>query len=220
MVQGYSRAGGGLPSPPSRLRPAPAAALVVLPPDGVSTISVCARRWPTSGQRPHRLCPFSAAAAPACADGVVSGGQKPARPRRASLRPPVPAGRRRPWPAAGASSVVSRPCPVRAAVGRLRSRRPRRRPRPRRSARANKVGGLASVAKGHRAAGSGAPSAPAPPPVVGVWGGAFFVCPRGGVFGGGDWSFRRLVARGVRSAGQSPARLPPLSLSVAPASRY
>ncbi len=74
---------------------------------------------------------------------AASAGGKSLRARcGVPLRPPVPAGRRRPWPAAGASSVVSRPCPVRAAVGRLRSRRPRRRPRPRRSARANKVGGL------------------------------------------------------------------------------
>lgn len=95
--------------------------------------------------------------------------------------PPVPAGRRRPWPAAGASSVVSRPCPVRAAVGRLRSRRPRRRPRPRRSARANKVGGLASAAFGRRAAAAARPSAPAPPPGFGPGAGLF--CFRCGGFG-------------------------------------
>lgn len=97
------------------------------------------------------------------------------------LRPPVPAGRRRPWPAAGASSVVSRPCPVRAAVGRLRSRRPRRRPRPRRSARAAKVGGLASAAFGRRAAAAARPSAPAPPPGFGPGAGLF--CFRCGGFG-------------------------------------
>lgn len=97
------------------------------------------------------------------------------------LRPPVPAGRRRPWPAAGASSVVSRPCPVRAAVGRLRSRRPRRRPRPRRSARANKVGGLASAAFSRRAAAAARPSAPAPPPGFGPGAGLF--CFRCGGFG-------------------------------------
>ena len=52
--------------------------------------SVCARPRPaeTAGRGPHRLCPFSAAAAPACADGVVSGGQKPARPLRGSAAPP------------------------------------------------------------------------------------------------------------------------------------
>ena len=80
------------------------------------------------------------------------------------LRPPVPAGRRRPWPAAGASSVVSRPCPVRAAVGRLRSRRPRRRPRPRRSARANKVGGacFSGLWPPRRCGGAPLRSGPAP----------------------------------------------------------
>lgn len=69
---------------------APPLPLVVLPPDGVSTLSVCARPRPaeTAGRGPHRLCPFSAAAAPACADGVVSGGQKPARPLRGSAAPP------------------------------------------------------------------------------------------------------------------------------------
>lgn len=69
---------------------APPLPLVVLPPDGVSTLSVCARPRPaeTAGRGPHRLCPFSAAAAPACAVGVVSGGQKPARPLRGSAAPP------------------------------------------------------------------------------------------------------------------------------------
>ena len=81
---------GGLRRGLRRCRAAPPLPLVVLPPDGVSTLSVCARPRPaeTAGRGPHRLCPFSAAAAPACADGVVSGGQKPARPLRGSAAPP------------------------------------------------------------------------------------------------------------------------------------
>ena len=94
------------------------------------------------GPRPSSALPLNRARRPRFADGGVRWGQSLRARCGVPLRPPVPAGRRRPWPAAGASSVVSRPCPVRAAVGRLRSRRPRRRPRPRRSARATKVGGL------------------------------------------------------------------------------
>ena len=120
---------------------------------------------------------------------AASAGGKSLRARcGVPLRPPVPAGRRRPWPAAGASSVVSRPCPVRAAVGRLRSRRPRRRPRPRRSARATKVGGLAPAAFGRRAAAAARPSAPAPPPRFWPRGGAILFSLRR------VWGLRRLRA--------------------------
>ena len=91
---------------------APPLPLVVLPPDGVSTLLVCARPRPaeTAGRGPHRLCPFSAAAAPACADGVVSGGQKPARPLRGSAAPPCAR-----WPPSSVASgggVVSRQPPL------------------------------------------------------------------------------------------------------------
>lgn len=162
---------------------APPLPLVVLPPDGVSTLSVCARPRPaeTAGRGPHRLCPLTAPAAPASQMAASAGGKSLRARCGVPLRPPVPAGRRRPWPAAGASSVVSRPCPVRAAVGRLRSRRPRRRPRPRRSARATKVGGLAPAAFGRRAAAAARPSAPAPPPGFGPGAGLF--CFRCGGFG-------------------------------------
>ena len=133
------------------------------------------------GPRPSSALPLNRARRPRFADGGVSGGKSLRARCGVPLRPPVPAGRRRPWPAAGASSVVSRPCPVRAAVGRLRSRRPRRRPRPRRSARANKVGGLASAAFSRRAAAAARPSAPAPPPGFGPGAGLF--CFRCGGFG-------------------------------------
>lgn len=162
---------------------APPLPLVVLPPDGVSTLRYARGPVPPKrraaaliGFAPFPLPP------PPLAQMASSAGGKSLRARcGVPLRPPVPAGRRRPWPAAGASSVVSRPCPVRAAVGRLRSRRPRRRPRPRRSARANKVGGLASAAFGRRAAAAARPSAPAPPPGFGPGAGLF--CFRCGGFG-------------------------------------
>lgn len=174
---------GGLRRGLRRCRAAPPLPLVVLPPDGVSTLSVCARPRPaeTAGRGPHRLCPLTAPAAPASQMAAPAGGKSLRARCGVPLRPPVPAGRRRPWPAAGASSVVSRPCPVRAAVGRLRSRRPRRRPRPRRSARAAKVGGLAPAAFGRRAAAAARPSAPAPPPGFGPGAGLF--CFRCGGFG-------------------------------------
>lgn len=126
------------------------------------------------GPRPSSALPLNRARRPRFADGGVRWGQSLRARCGVPLRPPVPAGRRRPWPAAGASSVVSRPCPVRAAVGRLRSRRPRRRPRPRRSARATKVGGLAPAAFGRRAAAAARPSAPAPPPGFGPGAGLFW----------------------------------------------
>lgn len=158
---------------------APPLPLVVLPPDGVSTLRYARGPVPPKrraaaiiGFAPFPLPP------PPLAQMASSAGGKSLRARcGVPLRPPVPAGRRRPWPAAGASSVVSRPCPVRAAVGRLRSRRPR----PRRSARANKVGGLASAAFSRRAAAAARPSAPAPPPGFGPGAGLF--CFRCGGFG-------------------------------------
>ena len=135
------------------------------------------------GPRPSSALPLNRARRPRFADGGVRWGQKPARPLRGSAAPPCAR-----WPRTtaasghrGASSVVSRPCPVRAAVGRLRSRRPRRRPRPRRSARATKVGGLAPAAFGRRAAAAARPSAPAPPPGFGPGAGLF--CFRCGGFG-------------------------------------
>lgn len=134
------------------------------------------------GPRPSSALPLFRCRRPRLRQMASSAGGKSLRARcGVPLRPPVPAGRRRPWPAAGASSVVSRPCPVRAAVGRLRSRRPRRRPRPRRSARATKVGGLAPAAFGRRAAAAARPSAPAPPPGFGPGAGLF--CFRCGGFG-------------------------------------
>ena len=164
---------------------APPLPLVVLPPDGVSTLSVCARPRPaeTAGRGPHRLCPFSAAAAPACADGVVSGGQKPARPLRGSAAPPCALAA--PSRAAAAAGGPSGRLPPShffrvVAVGSSGATPP---PSPRSPVllRAAKVGGLASAAFGRRAAAAARPSAPAPPPGFGPGAGLF--CFRCGGFG-------------------------------------
>ena len=72
-----------------------------LPARGVAAVSVAIRF-------DFRL--LSAAAAPACADGVVSGGQKPARPLRGSAAPPCAR-----WPPSSVASgggVVSRQPPL------------------------------------------------------------------------------------------------------------
>ena len=164
--------------------------LVVLPPDGVSTLRYARGPVPPKrraaaiiGFAPFPLPP------PPLAQMASSAGGKSLRARcGVPLRPPVPAGRRRPWPAAGASSVVSRPCPVRAAVGRLRSRRPRRRPRPRRSARANKVGGACSSGLWPPRRCGGAPLRSSPAPRFWPRGGAILFSLRR------VWGLRRLRA--------------------------
>ena len=146
---------------------------------------VCARPRPaeTAGRGPHRLCPFSAAAAPACADGVVSGGQKPARPLRGSAAPPCALAA--PSRAAAAAGGPSGRLPPShffevVAVGSSGATPP---PSPRSPVllRAAKVGGLASAAFGRRAAAAARPSAPAPPPGFGPGAGLF--CFRCGGFG-------------------------------------
>ena len=183
MHGGYSRLPWGAPSRPAPLPCRPPVAARCAAAGWRQHSSVCARPRPaeTAGRGPHRLCPLTAPAAPASQMAAGAGGKSLRARCGVPLRPPVPAGHGRRRPAAGASSVVSRPCPVRAAVGRLRSRRPRRRPRPRRSARANKVGGLASAAFSRRAAAAARPSAPAPPPGFGPGAGLF--CFRCGGFG-------------------------------------
>ena len=85
---GCSRPRGAIRRGRAAAPSAPARPLVVLPPDGVSTSSVCAR----VGHRARRLCrlfAFSVPAAPACAVGVVAGAKKPARPRPGAAAPPL-----------------------------------------------------------------------------------------------------------------------------------
>ena len=79
---------GGLRRGLRRCRAAPPLPLVVLPPDGVSTLSVCARVG-HHARRLYRLFAFSVPAAPACAVGVVAGAKKPARPRPGVAAPPL-----------------------------------------------------------------------------------------------------------------------------------
>lgn len=75
---------------------APPLPLVVLPPDGVSTLSVCARPRPaeTAGRGPHRLCPLTAPAAPASQMAASAGGKSLRARCGVPLRPPVPLLRR------------------------------------------------------------------------------------------------------------------------------
>lgn len=164
---------------------APPLPLVVLPPDGVSTLSVCARPRPaeTAGRGPHRLCPLTAPAAPRFADGGVRWGQKPARPLRGSAAPPCALAA--PSRAAAAAGGPSGRLPPShffgvVAVGSSGATPP---PSPRSPVllRAAKVGGLAPAAFGRRAAAAARPSAPAPPPGFGPGAGLF--CFRCGGFG-------------------------------------
>ena len=140
------------------------------------------------GPRPSSALPLNRARRPRFADGGVRWGQKPARPLRGSAAPPCALAAPSRAAAAGASSVVSRPCPVRAAVGRLRSRRPRRRPRPRRSARANKVGGACFSGLWPPRRCGGAPLRSGPAPRFWPRGGAILVSLRR------VWGLRRLRA--------------------------
>lgn len=87
---------GGLRRGLRRCRAAPPLPLVVLPPDGVSTLSVCARPRPaeTAGRGPHRLCPLTAPAAPASQMAASAGGKSLRARCGVPLRPPVPLLRR------------------------------------------------------------------------------------------------------------------------------
>ena len=142
-----------------------------------------ARPAETAGRGHHRLCPFSAAAAPACAVGVVSGGQKPARPLRGSAAPPCAlAAPSRAAAAAGGPSGRLPPSHFFGAVAVGSSgATPLPSPRSPVLLRAAKVGGLASAAFGRRTAAAARPSAPAPPPGFGPGAGLF--CFRCGGFG-------------------------------------
>ncbi len=137
--------------------------------------SVCAR----VGHRARRLCRLfacSVPAAPACAVGVVAGAKKPARPRPGVAAPPL-------WPRpAGTPGQASAGGPfgrlppshfvVSVAVGSSGATPP---PPPRRpvSPAAIKAewGGLASAKPRPFGPRRGAP---APPPILGPRGGAFF----------------------------------------------
>lgn len=163
---------------------APPLPLVVLPPDGVSTLRYARGPVPPKrraaaiiGFAPFPLPP------PPLAQMASSAGGKSLRARcGVPLRPPVPAGRRRPWPAAGGPSGRLPPSHFFGvvAVGSSGATPP---PSPRSPVllRAAKVGGLASAAFGRRAAAAARPSAPAPPPGFGPGAGLF--CFRCGGFG-------------------------------------
>lgn len=185
MHGGFSRLPWGLPSRPAPLPFGPPLPLVVLPPDGVSTLSVCARPRPaeTAGRGPHRLCPLTAPAAPASQMAASAGGKSLRARCGVPLRPPVPLlrrlarQRRRAAPPAGSRHPIFFGV---VAVGSSGATPP---PSPRSPVllRAAKVGGLAPAAFGRRAAAAARPSAPAPPPGFGPGAGLF--CFRCGGFG-------------------------------------
>ena len=114
---------------------APPLPLVVLPPDGVSTLSVCARPRPaeTAGRGPHRLCPLTAPAAPASQMAASAGGKSLRARCGVPLRPPVPLlrrlarQRRRAAPPAGSRHPIFLEWWRLAPPGPLRRRRPDRR---------------------------------------------------------------------------------------------
>ena len=185
MHGGCSRLPWGAPSRPAPLPCRPPVAARCAAARWRRHASVCARPRPaeTAGRGPHRLCPFSAAAAPACAVGVVSGGQKPARPLRGSAAPPCAlAAPSRAAAAAGGPSGRLPPSHFFGAVAVGSSgATPLPSPRSPVLLRAAKVGGLASAAFGRRTAAAARPSAPAPPPGFGPGAGLF--CFRCGGFG-------------------------------------
>lgn len=164
---------------------APPLPLVVLPPDGVSTLRYARGPVPPKrraaaliGFAPFPLPP------PPLAQLASSAGGKSLRARcGVPLRPPVPLlrrlarQRRRAAPPAGSRHPIFFGA---VAVGSSGATPP---PSPRSPVllRAAKVGGLASAAFGRRAAAAARPSAPAPPPGFGPGAGLF--CFRCGGFG-------------------------------------
>lgn len=164
---------------------APPLPLVVLPPDGVSTL------WYARGPVPPKrraaaligFAPFPLPPPP-LAQMASSAGGKSLRARcGVPLRPPVPLlrrlarQRRRAAPPAGSRHPIFFGV---VAVGSSGATLP---PSPRSPVllRAAKVGGLAPAAFGRRAAAAARPSAPAPPPGFGPGAGLF--CFRCGGFG-------------------------------------
>lgn len=185
MHGGCSRLPWGLPSRPAPLPFGPPLPLVVLPPDGVSTL------WYARGPVPPKrraaaligFAPFPLPPPP-LAQLASSAGGKSLRARcGVPLRPPVPLlrrlarQRRRAVPPAGSRHPIFFGV---VAVGSSGATPP---PSPRSPVllRAAKVGGLASAAFGRRAAAAARPSAPAPPPGFGPGAGLF--CFRCGGFG-------------------------------------
>ena len=176
---------GGLRRGLRRCRAAPPLPLVVLPPDGVSTLRYARGPVPPKrraaaliGFAPFPLPP------PPLAQMASSAGGKSLRARcGVPLRPPVPLlrrlarQRRRAAPPAGSRHPIFFGA---VAVGSSGATPP---PSPRSPVllRAAKVGGLASAAFGRRAAAAARPSAPAPPPGFGPGAGLF--CFRCGGFG-------------------------------------
>ena len=176
---------GGLRRGLRRCRAAPPLPLVVLPPDGVSTLRYARGPVPPKrraaaiiGFAPFPLPP------PPLAQMASSAGGKSLRARcGVPLRPPVPLlrrlarQRRRAAPPAGSRHPIFFGV---VAVGSSGATPP---PSPRSPVllRATKVGGLASAAFGRRAAAAARPSAPAPPPGFGLGAGLF--CFRCGGFG-------------------------------------
>ena len=176
---------GGLRRGLRRCRAAPPLPLVVLPPDGVSTLRYARGPVPPKrraaaliGFAPFPLPP------PPLAQLASSAGGKSLRARcGVPLRPPVPLlrrlarQRRRAAPSAGSRHPIFFGV---VAVGSSGATPP---PSPRSPVllRAAKVGGLASAAFGRRAAAAARPSAPAPPP--GFSPGAGLFCFRCGGFG-------------------------------------
>lgn len=185
MHGGCSRLPWGLPSRPAPLPFGPPLPLVVLPPDGVSTLRYARGPVPPKrraaaliGFAPFPLPP------PPLAQMASSAGGKSLRARcGVPLRPPVPLlrrlarQRRRAAPPAGSRHPIFFGV---VAVGSSGATPP---PSPRSPVllRAAKVGGLASAAFGRRAAAAARPSAPAPPPGFGPGAGLF--CFRCGGFG-------------------------------------
>ena len=176
---------GGLRRGLRRCRAAPPLPLVVLPPDGVSTLRYARGPVPPKrraaaliGFAPFPLPP------PPLAQMASSAGGKSLRARcGVPLRPPVPLlrrlarQRRRAAPPAGSRHPIFFGV---VAVGSSGATPP---PSPRSPVllRATKVGGLAPAAFGRRAAAAARPSAPAPPPGFGPGAGLF--CFRCGGFG-------------------------------------
>lgn len=185
MHGGCSRLPWGLPSRPAPLPFGPPLPLVVLPPDGVSTLRYARGPVPPKrraaaliGFAPFPLPP------PPLAQMASSAGGKSLRARcGVPLRPPVPLlrrlarQRRRAAPPAGSRHPIFFGA---VAVGSSGATPP---PSPRSPVllQATKVGGLASAAFGRRAAAAARPSAPAPPPGFGPGAGLF--CFRCGGFG-------------------------------------
>ena len=180
---------GGLRRGLRRCRAAPPLPLVVLPPDGVSTLRYA--RGPSrrnGGPRPSSALPLNRARRPRFADGGVRWGQKPARPLRGSAAPPCAR-----WPPSSVASgggVVSRQPPLSSSRSGGASAQP---PSPPPSPPASLCAG--SQGRGACSSGlwpprrcGGAPLRSSPAPRFWPWGGAILFSLRR------VWGLRRLRA--------------------------